>query len=348
VITVLMPVYNGAEFVEEAIRSILNQTFSRFELLIIDDASTDDTGFRIRQFSDPRIRYFRLESHQGIRYCLNLGLARARYPLVARQDADDRSHPQRLEYQWRFLQSHPDYLIVGSHGFRVNRTGTRLGYLFKPVDAQSLRWIQCFESPFIHTSVMFRRQPVVDRFGGYPECHHCEDIALWSRLLLQGPAANLPLPLIDYRVHEQSTIRQIAADSIEALFEKQVLPVLHHYVRCLLKEAFPRDCVRILAAVPRGIRVANAKRFWDCYLELLERFVAGHPQALTSAAFQETLLYQMLGLMRRVPGRPPLKMIRRFGQWILQHPVRAFQVFSWKKGFFLSRPSLESTRSKMV
>ncbi len=326
-----MPVYNAAEFVEEAISSILKQTLSRFELLIIDDASTDGSESRIRRFTDSRIRYFRLERHQGIRYCLNLGLAQARYAFVARQDADDRSHPKRLQRQWQFLQSHPDHIIVGCHGFRVNRTGIRLGYVFKPVDTESLRWILCFESPFIHTSVMFRRQPVVDQFGGYPECHHCEDIALWTHLLLYKPAANLPLPLIDYRVHQHSTLRQIAPDEIERLFQSQVVPVIHRYVQQLLQQAFPLEWVRILAGVPRGIRVANAEQFWECYQALLDRFLAHHPRALASVGFQETLLHQMLAFMRRVPGRPPLKLLQGSGQWIMQHPLRALQMLSRKR-----------------
>ena len=106
-ISVLMPVWNGEEYLRESIDSILGQTFSNFEFIVIDDGSTDSTPEILRSYQDPRLRIFRLE-HAGIVSALNFGVDQAQTGWIARQDADDVSDPRRLEFQWREVNACPD------------------------------------------------------------------------------------------------------------------------------------------------------------------------------------------------------------------------------------------------
>ncbi len=331
-VTVLLPVHNAAGYLEQAVTSVLNQSFTRFECLIIDDGSTDATPLVVKRFADPRIRYLRLETRKGIGHCLNLGLRQARYPLIARQDADDWSHPRRLEYQVTFLKQHPRCVIVGTHGYAVDERGRRFAYLYKPVQWLGLRWYQCFESPFLHTSVLFRREVVLREMGGYPQCRHCEDIALWTRLVLHHPGANLPRPLVNHRIHAQSVIGRITRSQADRLLEKSVLPLLIPYVQTLFEAPIPREWIRVLASAPRRVGPNSPQAFWYHFRELLMRFYHRFPEARTSVAFQEDLVYQLAKYIRQVPGRPELGVLPFFLWCILKRPYRSLRLLS-RKGF---------------
>src|SRR4030088_1747169 len=112
-ITVLMPVYNAGKYIRDAIDSVLSQTFSDFELLIINDGSTDDAEKIIESFNDPRISVIN-QSNKGIAIALNTGLQLARAPYIARFDADDICYEDRLKVQYRFITANPEYIIAGS------------------------------------------------------------------------------------------------------------------------------------------------------------------------------------------------------------------------------------------
>lgn len=113
-VTILMPVYNGERFLRQTIESILNQTFTDFEYLIIDDASTDTSRDIIRCFNDPRIRLVENVKNDGLIKTLNRGLALAQGEYIARQDQDDISHPTRIEKQFAFLNDNPEIVLLGT------------------------------------------------------------------------------------------------------------------------------------------------------------------------------------------------------------------------------------------
>src|SRR5215204_3364964 len=121
-ISVIMSAYNAGRYIGEAIDSVLKQTFTDFELIIINDGSTDDTESVVRSFGDPRIVLVG-QSNEGIAAALNTGLVRARADLVARFDADDVCYPHRLEQQYHFLRAHPEYAIVGTAADYVDKGG---------------------------------------------------------------------------------------------------------------------------------------------------------------------------------------------------------------------------------
>lgn len=202
-ITVLMPVHNGAAYLAEAICSMQRQTVGDFELLIVDDASTDHSLDIIRQITDPRIRLIESRERLKLSGALNLGLDQARGRFVARMDADDISLPHRLERQARFLDQHPDIGFCGSW-IRLFGAGPH-HVLRRPTTPALIHAFTLFDSPFAHPTVMLRRESFERhqlRFDGtyFPT----EDFELWARALKCFPAANLPEVLLRYRVHGKS------------------------------------------------------------------------------------------------------------------------------------------------
>lgn len=203
-VTVLMSVHNGSRFLREAIDSILAQTFRDFELLVIDDASTDDSAAIVESYRDPRIRMLRNEANQGLTKSLNRGLRDARGSLIARHDADDRSHPQRLEQQVAWFDAHPQGALVGTQPRIIDEHGWEIGKVVKATSETGIRWQSMFSNPFIHTAVMFRRDVVLG-LGGYDETFRFnQDFELWSRMIGSFECSNLAETLVDYRAHAES------------------------------------------------------------------------------------------------------------------------------------------------
>lgn len=207
-VTVLMSVHNGGTYVDEAVRSILSQTFTDFEFLVIDDGSADGTAARIEALGDPRVRLIRNEANIGLTRSLNRGLALARGALIARQDADDVSYPQRLAMQVDFLDRHPAVAVLGTQARTIDARGRAVNVAPWPKSTSevAIRWQLLFDSPFVHTSVMFRTDVIRDELGGYnEEFTTSQDFALWSRVAAAGYSMrNLPRTLVDFRTHQES------------------------------------------------------------------------------------------------------------------------------------------------
>lgn len=203
-LTILMPAYNTEPFIGEAIHSVLAQEYQDYELLIIDDGSTDRTLDIIHSCQDDRIRVI-TQLHQGICVALNRGLAEARGQYIARFDADDICLPGRLSRQVEFLDAHPSYVICGGNAEYISETGEHLFHYRCPAyeheDIMQVLYTHC---PFIHSAVMYRRDAVC-MAGGYPlEAHNFEDYLLWTRLSAFGFYHNLQEPLIKVRFNPAS------------------------------------------------------------------------------------------------------------------------------------------------
>lgn len=203
-VTVLMPVYNAERYIRESVGSVLKQSFTDFELLIINDGSTDRTADIILSFDDPRIVLINQEN-QGIAPTLNKGLSLARAPYVARMDADDICYPGRLQRQFYFLVQNPSYVIVGSDADYISEDGEFLcTYVSKGHTNEEIMDRIQTDCPFQHSSVMFRKEPVV-QCGGYPvHAHNFEDYLLWIKLKSYGRFYNIPEALIRYRFNPAS------------------------------------------------------------------------------------------------------------------------------------------------
>jgi hypothetical protein len=199
-ITVVIPVHNGAAHIREAVDSILTQTFTDFECLVIDDASSDDTVRILQAFKDPRLRLIESRDRLYITGALNLGLSQAKGAYVARMDGDDIALPDRLRIQFDYLEAHPD---TGLCGGLARAFGTRQGLLFRPpLSHGEIQSYALFDSPFIHPTVMLRRDAFLrNQLTFDPAFRHCEDYELWSRAIRLFPCANLNRVVLHYRVH---------------------------------------------------------------------------------------------------------------------------------------------------
>lgn len=204
-VSVAMPAYNAERYVEEAVRSILGQTFTDFEFLIVDDGSTDGTGPILDRLAatDPRIRLIR-RANGGLVSALNLMLREARGEFVARMDADDIALPDRFARQVEHLRGDPDCLAVGSRVVVIDPDGDPLCEWFpsgthEEIDAANLEGSK--GSALCHPSVMMRRGPALE-IGGYRERFFlAEDMDLWLRMAERGRLANLSRPVLKYRCH---------------------------------------------------------------------------------------------------------------------------------------------------
>jgi glycosyltransferase involved in cell wall biosynthesis len=216
-ISVVMPVYNALPFLDESIRSILEQTFSNFEFVILDDASTDGSVARLREWAnrDQRINLHESDRRLGLSGSSNAVVERARAAIVARMDADDIAHPDRLMRQWNTFDRHPDVALVGTLCNGIDASGR----VVRPRD----RWRLVRRSsyiPFPHGSAMFRRE-VFDRVGGYDEAAAGgEDQDLFLRMAACARVVTLPDVLYSYRYHSNNATlfngkRAVAEDHSE-------------------------------------------------------------------------------------------------------------------------------------
>lgn len=202
-VTILMPALNAERFLPETLASIRAQTCGDFELLAIDDGSTDRTPDLLAACRDPRLRVLRNETRLKLSGALNRGLDEARGEFVARMDADDLMRPDRLACQLAYMERHPE---IGCCGGWVRAFGEGPRNILKfPAGAENLKAFALFYSPFAHPTVLFRREWFAReglRYDGsfYPT----EDYELWARALERFPCDNLPRVLVDYRVHGQS------------------------------------------------------------------------------------------------------------------------------------------------
>lgn len=200
-ISVVMPVHNALPFLTGSVGSILKQTFTGFEFVIFDDGSTDGSTEALREWSrkDSRIRLFENETCLGLSGSSNAVVAKARAPIVARMDADDISHPERLERQWEIIKENPDVAVVGTLCVGIDEAGRQV----RPRD----RWRLVRHSPYIpfpHGSAMFRRS-VFDEVGGYSHAAEGgEDQDLFLRMAARGRVVTLPDTLYSYRYHSRN------------------------------------------------------------------------------------------------------------------------------------------------
>jgi glycosyltransferase involved in cell wall biosynthesis len=206
-ISVLLPAYNSEAFIAEAVKSLLNQTWPDFELIIINDGSADRTEEIILSFSDPRIHYHRNEKNSGLIYTLNKAIDLSRGEYIARMDADDICLPERLYCQKKFLDQHTEISVAASTILFIDGTGKETGNWEldkKTVLPAQIKKTMPYENCIAHPSVMIRANVLREfRYKSYQE--NIEDYDLWLRLLNRGYViGKTETPLLYYRVHDTS------------------------------------------------------------------------------------------------------------------------------------------------
>ena len=207
-----MAVFNGEQYLTEALDSVFCQTFTDWKLLVIDDGSTDRTPDILAAYAkfENRIRIVK-QANQGQTAALNKGLLLSKGVYLARLDADDTMHPNRLEMQIRFMDEHPEVVLVGTAVNYIDESGTVFNTKYVPCEHEAIQKAARRLNPFFHSSVMFRRA-VVSEIGGYnPKYGPAQDYELWIRLLSIGSVANLSQPMVNIRYHDMqmsSSIRK--------------------------------------------------------------------------------------------------------------------------------------------
>lgn len=206
-VSVIMPVYNTAPYLENAVRSILQQSFADFELIAIDDGSTDGSGEMLERLAaeDARIRVLH-QQNGGVPKALNAGLKAARGMYIARMDSDDEAHPHRFNRQVAALDARPDVVVLGTQFRLIDPEGRPLKVMHMPLDHASLdrKLYEKQELAICHPSAMIRAD-ALERIGGYDETFSsAQDIDLFLRLAEVGELANLDDVLMHYRIHTRS------------------------------------------------------------------------------------------------------------------------------------------------
>lgn len=201
-VSILMPVYNAETYLKEAIDSILNQTYTHFDLLIINDGSSDDSEKIILSYSDKRIVYLKNETNKGLIYTLNKGFSLIEKEYVIRMDADDIAMPDRIQKQVEFMEAHPQVWVCGT---QINWFGTTTKQSSFPLTHPEIKAGLLFSSMISHPTAMMRLQKIKEHQLYYnADFLHIEDYELWCRVARVAELANIPIPLLKYRLEGQN------------------------------------------------------------------------------------------------------------------------------------------------
>ena len=200
-----MAMYNGEPYLRAAISSVLSQDYEDFELIVVDDGSSDDSAAIVHAVGDPRIVYHRNARNLGQTPSLNVGLRMARGDYIARIDTDDEYLPGKLGMQLAFLDANPDVAVCGTWAEIIDEHGSRTGTFRGPTSDRDVRFRLVWTSPVCHVSVLMRRD-IVLAAGGYNEAYrYAADYKLWSTLVSRGHRiVSIPRELMRYRIFANS------------------------------------------------------------------------------------------------------------------------------------------------
>lgn len=268
-ISVIMPVYNGEKYLRDAIDSILRQTYPNFELIIVDDGSTDQSAHIVYSYKDDRIVYLKNETNLGIAETLNKGIRIARGEYIARMDCDDIAHPKRLESQLRLMKRNPQ---IGVCGGWVKFFGESNGFMTYPIKSSHIKAFLIFRNAFAHPSVMIRKSVLLNHRLAYDTKSVFEDYDLWIRISKYTELYNIPRILTYYRVVNTSIMH-------DPLKQARLKEAFYTLVRKTFEECFdvsltPRQQILHMADIntlkKEGVSFDEGYD-WLCYVEKLNR-----------------------------------------------------------------------------
>jgi len=239
-VTVLMAVYNGEKFLKEAMESILTQTFTDFEFLIINDGSTDNSVKIIEEFNDPRIRLIHNEKNLKLIASLNKGISLAKGKYIARMDSDDISMPDRLKKEVNFLENSLEYGLVGTYYTVIDGEGVNQRNVSYPSSNDLIKLFLSLNCPLAHGSIMGKCELFKQNLYGSKQYPDVEDYELWTRIAKLTKIHNIPEYLFKYRVYGESfsdTKTQLMYNQTLELSKKAYKNNIKEYKK-LIKEQF--------------------------------------------------------------------------------------------------------------
>lgn len=334
-VTVLMSIYNGERFLQGAIESILGQTWTDFEFLIINDGSTDSSREIILSFNDYRIRLADNPQRLGLTKSLNRGLQMSKGELIARQDADDISYPTRLDQEVRFMDGNPEIVLVGTRARAIDeRSKPKKIELRIPTGLLAIRWFLMFQNAFIHSSVMFRKNVIWEKLGGYDETFsRAQDYEMWSRVTRAYKVDNLAEILLDYRFEYGSTV-SILSQPMPA--EEDIgIENLKVFLGC---QDVPAQWARIITRLRRKerfVQETNWGKIASMFDQIYSRYCELYPQAKLDRNIRDHLSANLYWLAyyaaphdRCVSFRSYAK-ARKLGSKSKKHPSMAKYLALW-------------------
>lgn len=220
-VSIVLAVFNGSKFIRSSIESILNQTYTNWELIVINDGSFDDTENILREFEkfDSRISIYSLPENRGLTYCLNMGIAKSKGDYIARMDGDDLMHVDRLKMQVEFLEGNVDYGVVSTAIELIDDMGHRIGIMTPPIEDREIKAKMVFQNPIAHPTVMLRKKVLENLTSIYRvDYPNCEDYDLWIRMSIFTNFYCLDAPLLKYRIHpQQITSKKVRTVNLDVL-----------------------------------------------------------------------------------------------------------------------------------
>ena len=251
-VTVLMSVYNGEEYLREAIESILNQTFEDFEFLIINDGSTDSSRDIVLSYRDPRAKLIDNEVNIGLTRSLNRGLELARGEYIARMDADDVSLAERLEKQVSYLETRPEIGVLGTWVKYIDGYGRSIKEMHPPMGPDLIKWSLLFGNRLVHSSVMIQ-SAILEQVGTYSnEMIVAQDYDLWVRVSFE---TQFQLAILHEELHLLRRDIRSMMTRHDHVVEQEATGIMQMAISTMLGEKVPVEVIVSLRQMCRGISV---------------------------------------------------------------------------------------------
>ena len=249
-VAVVMTVFNGEKYLNESLQSLLRQDLENWELIVIDNGSTDSTSKILQNYSDPRIRIIYLNDHIGRTPALNLAVKNASTEYLAVLDADDLSHPLRLKRQVEYLDSYQDVGLVGAWTEFIDEMGSVVSYKKGPTSHQEIVQVMATRNPIVHSSVMFRRA-LMGLVGGYDETlAYAQDFGMLLEFARISRIEIIPEILCSWRISNNSVTYAVESTIVRA-----------------------RDEVDLFARVPKMVSLSPISRILNYKQQILTRLI---------------------------------------------------------------------------
>jgi glycosyltransferase involved in cell wall biosynthesis len=269
IISVILPVYNAEKYIEEAINSILEQTYQNFELIIINDGSNDASLNVINRYKNNNKVKIVTQENMGLIFTLNKGIDLAKGQYIARMDADDIAHPERFEKQLSLFGSNPN---LGVCSASTENFGAETDITIRSADNDTLKATLLFWPPFAHPAAMIKRSVLIDNNIYYrEEFKHCEDFDLWSQLALYCQFSNVTDVMLKYRVHPDQVTNSFSDVVLNShfricqrnLLEKGIELEKRDFLAFLGKEKHPEGFRRLIFIYKQIIKANEKEGFYS-------------------------------------------------------------------------------------